>query len=642
MIDDSATDAERVSSSLRADYDVVVYHDGPAALEQLASAKLPDLLILDWVMPSMSGVEICKFVRSARPPICQVPIILLTSQHGPEEIEEAFRCGANDYIVKPFVNAELIARVKTLTSSKRHLERAQSLVKDLQRSEERLLLATGAGGVGIWEWDIRSGSVTSTELHRNIFELPASGSFMFGNLLEKVLPEDQAAIQYNLATSIEKNSDYSSEFRIRKSDGTVAWIYGQGRAVVDENGNPLRMVGIHLDITSRKKTEDELLRAKEEAERANRMKSAFLANMSHEIRTPLGAMLGFAHLMQDPLITELELSDYLNVLTRNGEQLSVIIDDILDLSKVEAGLLTYEYREADPAQICREVVSLFKAKAKDQNLKLEYVKDPSTPENVTTDATRLRQILMNLVSNALKFTRVGGVTITSSATEVNGKSLLAFEVVDTGLGVPDEHAERIFDMFVQGDDSMTRKFGGTGIGLALSRQLARELGGDLVLVHSEKLQGSTFRVSVSDRTNRATDASRAPAYVSSTEQTKISLDGVRVLVVDDAPDNQQLLSRYLTKRGAVVDLASNGIDGYQKALRNTYDVVLMDLQMPQMDGYAATKKLRNEGYSKPIIALTAHAMSEVSAKCLDAGCNGYLPKPINPSELVNAIAAHTR
>lgn len=643
VIDDSTTDAQRVASTLRDEFDIKIFQDGAQALEQLSSSALPDLMLIDWVMPGMSGLEVCAYIRSARLPISKLPIILLTAQHGPSEIAQAFRNGANDYVVKPFVEEELKARVRTLINSRRNLEVTEALVRDLKKTEERLLLATSSAGVGIWEWDIITHNITTTDIHSKIFEFKLDQKITLDNLLDKVVSEDREKVRASLVSAIENKTDYSSEFRILKQNGSTAWILGHGRGVYDENENALRMVGIHLDISTQKKTELELLRAKEAAERATQMKSAFLANMSHEIRTPLGAMLGFAHLMQDPMISAMELSHYIEVLTRNGEQLSTIINDILDLSKVEAGLLTYEHREFNPSEVCNDVLSLFKAKAKDKKISLECICDPSTPSLVVTDPARLRQIVTNLVGNSMKFTRVGGITIkTSGITSDDGSRFLNIEVKDTGIGVPEEHSERIFEMFVQGDNSTTRKFGGTGIGLSLSRQLARELGGDLELVQSQQNAGSTFKVFVKDLQKKAAAIDSSQDNISTPNSSKVTLNGVRILVVDDSPDNQSLLNLFLSKRGASVDIATNGMEGYLKALRNSYDVVLMDLQMPQMDGYTTTRRLRDEGYEKPIIALTAHAMSEISAKCVEAGCSGFLPKPINPQELVATIASHTR
>ncbi len=384
--------------------------------------------------------------------------------------------------------------------------------------------------------------------------------------------------------------------------------------------------------------------AKDEAERANMLKSAFLANMSHEIRTPLGAMIGFADLLKDPNISSNEHASYIEILLRNGEQLSVIINDILDLSKVEAGHLTLEYFEAHPDLIASEVVSLLKMKAKEKNLELTYITHESTPTTVTSDPTRIRQILLNLVGNAIKFTHSGGIYITSFGhVNEDGTTGITFEIKDTGIGIPNEQKDRVFEMFVQADGSMTRRFGGTGLGLALSRRLARAMGGDVKVKDSTLGEGSIFSVTIESRPELL-QASRfnQPAISESNEAIKIdALQDVRVLVVDDAPDNQFLIRSFLSKRGAQVDSAENGLEGYKKALIGGYDIVLMDIQMPVMDGYTATQKLRDHGYKKPIIALTAHAMNEVAKKCLNVGCTDHLAKPIDSKQLIRTIARYS-
>jgi PAS domain S-box-containing protein len=417
----------------------------------------------------------------------------------------------------------------------------------------------------------------------------------------------------------------------------------------NETGKVHQILITSRDVTERVEFEtqqQEMLQkleaAKEEAVRANELKSAFLANMSHEIRTPLGAMIGFADLLKDPNITLKERISFAEILTRNGEQLSYIINDILDLSKVEAGHLSLEYGDVSPDHIAAEVVSLLGVKAKEKNLILECETDRSTPKSVVTDGVRLRQILLNIVGNAIKFTQFGSVKIRSSGClGPNGNNSICFEVEDTGVGIPLHQRDRIFEMFVQGDGSMTRRFGGTGLGLALSRRLARELGGDITVVNSEEGNGSTFKIVIEDRPEKRNSNIAVYSQQSlSTEPVSDSLNGIKVLVVDDAPDNQQLIWRYLTKRGAVVDSAENGLVGCRKALSGNYDVILMDIQMPEMDGYTATQRLRSAGYQKPIIALTAHAMDEVRTKCLNVGCNDHLAKPINGKLLVAKVAQY--
>jgi signal transduction histidine kinase len=396
------------------------------------------------------------------------------------------------------------------------------------------------------------------------------------------------------------------------------------------------------DVSDLKIKEANLEAAKDEAERANEIKSAFLANMSHEIRTPLGAMLGFADLLRDADLSLTERTNYIDIVSRNGEQLSVIINDILDLSKVEAGHLTLEYTDTHVRSLVEDVVSLMGVKAKEKDLTLEAIIEKSMPDVVISDPTRVRQVLLNLVSNAIKFTKFGSVSIHCRVSKnANGENEIQFDVRDTGIGIPESQQEKIFEVFVQADGSMTRRFGGTGLGLALSRRLARALGGDVSISKSVEGVGTTFTFTFLDYPlRRVAIEIQREAKLDSGPIKDDALSGVKVLVIDDAPDNQQLIWRYLTKKGALVDSADNGLTGYRKALMGDFDIVLMDIQMPEMDGYTATQKLRAAGYSKPIIALTAHAMSEVRKKALNVGCTDHLPKPINQRDLVETIAKY--
>ncbi len=423
-------------------------------------------------------------------------------------------------------------------------------------------------------------------------------------------------------------------------DGTRAILSISAAPVRNSKGEIVAGIVISEDVTDRRLAEDRLRAAKEEAERANQLKSAFLANMSHEIRTPLGAIIGFADLMRDPALTVAQRLSYIDILMRNGENLSVIINDILDLSKVEAGHLTVESIETFPEQIASDVVHLLDLKAKEKDLTLEYVREESTPVKINSDPTRVRQILINLIGNAIKFTQFGSVKIRSfSENSASGRIRLGFEIQDTGIGIPQQHQDRIFKMFVQADGSTTRRFGGTGLGLALSKRLAQILGGDVVLKESEPGKGSTFSVWIEDRPEALSEKTHALAepQKKTASTSAHQLEGLKILVVDDSPDNQQLIWHYLTKRGAVVDSATNGMVGVRMAFTGDYHVVLMDIQMPEMDGYTAIDKLRSGGYTKPIIALTAHATIEVRDKVLNLGANSHVTKPINVQELVYAI-----
>lgn len=413
-----------------------------------------------------------------------------------------------------------------------------------------------------------------------------------------------------------------------------------------EDGKTAGLVSVIADVTEKVVAIAKYRRAKEEAERANELKSAFLANMSHEIRTPLSAMIGFADLLREDNLTAEERLSCIEVLIKNGQQLSFIINDILDLSKVEAGHLRLEYLSTKPKQIAEDIISLFQVKAKEKNLNLKFIADKSTPEEVSSDPVRVRQVLTNLVSNAIKFTENGSVTIKSTTVKhSSGRKLIAFEVKDTGMGISPGAEKILFEMFTQADTSTTRRFGGTGLGLALSRKLAKALGGNVILKSSISGLGSTFLFTFDDCPERRevpceVAEKKKEFTISALTDGGLLLKNVRVLVVDDAPDNQLLIWHFLTKAGAQLDSAENGLDGYKKALNGNYDLVLMDVQMPLMDGYTATQKLREHGYRKPIIALTAHAMSEVRKKCLAAGYTDHLTKPINPKELISCIASY--
>lgn len=392
----------------------------------------------------------------------------------------------------------------------------------------------------------------------------------------------------------------------------------------------------------------ELETAKQSAENANVAKTNFLANMSHEIRTPLGAILGFSNLLQEEKLPEKDRGHYLEIINRNGEELTRLVDDILDVSKVEAGRMTVERKDISLVQFLDETLAPLKEKAEKKGLTFWLVVEPTVPISLYTDPMRLKQVLLNVVGNAVKFTEGGGITITvkRQAPEGMKPEQLMLMIEDTGTGIAENRKQGLFQPFMQADSSMTRKFGGAGMGLFLSRRLARALGGDVVLAESIVGHGSTFLITVANE-HAAKDARFNPMAViskplisaSTTDQT---LRGVRVLAVEDSPDNQLLIKKLLTKRGADVELANNGQEGAEMALNDDYDLVLMDIQMPVLDGYQAVKRLREKGYNRPVVALTAHAMAEDRQRCMAAGFNEYLSKPISPSSLMETVVRFSR
>lgn len=526
------------------------------------------------------------------------------------------------------------------------LENVKNVEDSVRRTQERLALATESTGIGVWEINPITLKSWRSPTHDRAYGFEGySAERETLYFIELILEEDRERVREQFNKFVSEGRTFASEYRVKWPNGSIHWMRTNGNAITDDAGRILRLVGTNYDITEQMDAKSELERAKNEAIRANELKSAFLANMSHEIRTPLGAMIGFADLLRDPSLSIEHRSAYLDVLARNGEQLGFIINDILDLSKVEAGHLTLELLPMGPRHIAEDVISLHQVKAQEKGLMLKYIFDESTPNEVISDPIRVRQILLNLIHNAIKFTLSGSVILRSYGLLGEDRQMhAAFEVTDTGIGIPDGQKDRIFEMFVQGDGSVTRKFGGTGLGLALSRKLARALLGD-VTVHTTILEkGTTFLFTFKDQIDKRPSA--YTAIVHKTSETHLHLVGekpienIRVLVVDDSTDNQQLIAEFLCRAGAKVESAENGLEGFKAALVGNHDVIIMDLQMPIMDGYTATQRLREHGYTRPIIALTAHAMNEVRKKCLNVGCTDHLAKPINPTELISKVARY--
>ncbi|HWP40947.1 MAG TPA: ATP-binding protein, partial [Tepidisphaeraceae bacterium] len=410
----------------------------------------------------------------------------------------------------------------------------------------------------------------------------------------------------------------------------------------------VRIVMSHEDITARKQAEEAAEDAKRVADAANQAKSAFLANMSHEIRTPMTAILGYADLLLDPNQPVEERARCVQIIRRNGEHLLGLINDVLDISKIEADMCRVELVVCDLRQLLADVVALTRVKAIQKGLNYRVVIDGPVPREIRTDPLRLKQILVNLVGNAIKFTSQGGVYLRVSCQDRLIGSTIHFDVLDTGIGMTPEQQSKLFRAFTQADESTTRRFGGTGLGLVISRRLAQLLGGD-IKVQSQPAVGTCFSVWVDagplggvrmlhglDESDLVAEATSAPATPSAQR-----FEGT-VLLAEDGEDNQQLISLLLRNMGLEVVLAHNGREAVEQASARRFELILMDMQMPELDGYGATRQLRQLGYKAPIVALTANAMADDRAKCLAAGCDEYLSKPVRLEQLARMLSRYLK
>jgi PAS domain S-box-containing protein len=563
-----------------------------------------------------------------------------------DEIKQLIhRLATTDEALESLLEGQVDAVVDASRATTYLLSRAQ---KALRESDERLRFATEAAGVGIWDLDLVEGTTWRTPRYDLIFGYESmQPGWTYARLLEHVIEEDRAMVEAAFQALLESHESRGFQCRIRQVGGAVRWIWVQGRCRYDDQGRAVRMLGVIQDISDGKRTEENLRLARLEAERANRAKSEFLANMSHEIRTPLSAIIGFAELLLGSSVSEQERLLYLTTVARNGRFLMHLLDDILDLAKVEAGRLQIEQIPTSLETLLSEVLLALSHQSARKGVSLRVEVEGFVPQTIRTDPTRLRQILLNIVGNAVKFTAAGEVVVRVAWEQAPepAPSKLVVTVEDTGPGMTSAQQEQLFQAFSQADASMSRTYGGTGLGLALSRRLARALGGDVELVESRRGRGSTFRLAIEARPEPGLDQrletpSLAPPEPTVAADVEPILAGVKVLLAEDQPDSQLLVSRVLARAGALVDVTVDGLQAVEQASKGDHDLILMDLQMPKMSGYDATEELRRRGYDKPIVALTAHMMPGERDRCLRSGCTAFVAKPFSSAELVSTVARH--
>ncbi len=661
-------------------FEVESFSDGSLLLERFRSdyeaGILTPLCILDLRMIRMGGMAAAEAIRRIDPKVV-ILIISAFSDVKPSEIRQRLRQDIY-FMRKPFNSDEFYTLVHSLVlgwNSRMALELEAAARAE---SEERWQFALEGAEDGVWDWDAETNrvffsrrwkSMLGYEEHEISDELREWESRVHPDDLEKCLGELQSYFSGETGA-------YRSEHRVRCKDGTYKWILDRGKVVKWAAARqPKRVIGVHTDISRQKVTEDSLREANRRLEeatqlanQANAAKSEFLANMSHEIRTPMNGVIGMTGLLLDTDLSD-EQRYYASVVQSSSQSLLSIINDILDFSKIEARRLELEKMDFELYSLLNETVEMLSFRAREKGLMLSARIDPSVPPFLYGDPGRLRQILTNMIGNAIKFTPEGSVSVLvehEADTEEGVK--IRFSVSDTGIGIPGEKIVTLFKPFTQADGSTSRKYGGTGLGLAISRSLAELMGGE-VGVESELNQGSVFWFTAVFGIPEEENLTGVPSESSALREKTVA-EGwewrpqesreeepaavlaaespaggkrKRILIAEDNPINQAVAAKLVEKMGYRADLAANGVEALNALQNLPYDLVLMDIQMPEMDGFETTRRIRQgeagaELCHIPIIAMTAHAMKGDREKCLQGGMDGYLTKPIPVKDL--ALTLH--
>ena len=674
IIDDDKEDAKILRSHLGRcrKYTIKSEYAGGMdnALKKLSSGYF-DLIFLANRLGG--GATADKMLKRFNERNIDVPVIIVTSQSDQQTAIDLMKMGAYDHIIRDNLKPELIERTIRTIFERHTLKVMQKQSEEaLQQSEERYRRITNAITDYIYTVRLENEQVGETVHNEACIAVTGYSSEEFASdpylWINMVHPDDRQEVCKQASQCISGEEIEPLEHRIVHKDGSVRWLKSTLVRCYDVQDNLVSYDGLLQDITERKEAEEKMRRARDDAEkaqqelesvnhqlaasveRANLMtqqaiaadlaKSQFLANMSHEIRTPMNAIIGFSEVLAEEQLSK-DQGHYVDIIHQSAESLLQLINDILDFSKIEAGKLNIEIIDCSLEHLFTAVELLIRPEARKKGLEFEIIQNSQLPAKIRTDPVRLRQCLLNLTNNAVKFTEKGHVYVYVSLDQSDSEPYIRFDVEDTGIGIAADKQELIFEIFTQTDSGIARKYGGTGLGLAITKQLARLLSGELSL-KSELGKGSVFSLVVPagidvasepvfGRNSRKEDSAIEKG---SSEQEKFF---GQVLVAEDSKTNQVLIRILLERLGLEVTLVEDGDDAVDKALSGKYDLIFMDIQMPNMSGYEATKVLRRNKIRTPIVALTAHAMRGDKQKCLSAGCDGYLPKPISRKELVEVL-----
>ncbi|MBC5838269.1 response regulator [Flavobacterium muglaense] len=595
-----------------------------------------DLIFLDYMLPDSDGISILQKIRCLG---IEVPVIFITSQGDAQIASQAILAGASDYMPKSLLTADGIShsvRKAIKLYESQNLRKKTELA--LKINAKRLSKAQKLAKIGSWEINLNDDDVYFSEGMFSILELDSKQKPSL-SLIKSCITSltDLQLFENNLKEIVGREDEIHFSHRIMAKNGAVKHINQYITCINDDTNIPITILGTIQDISEQKQTEKELIQAKNIAENSVKVKERFLTNMSHEIRTPMNGVMGFARILEDTNLDENQMQS-IEAIKTAGDNLMVIINDILDFSKIEADMMTFESIQFSLSKTVKSVVELLLPSALKKNIVLKETIDPQVNDAIIGDPTRLSQILINLIGNAVKFTEEGQVELV--VTKVSGSdlvSLINFNVIDSGIGIPADKVDSIFESFTQASDETTRKFGGTGLGLTITRKLV-ELQGGSIVVRSEIGTGSEFSFDIQYK-NAAVD------NVNSSKEAKKNRDfsflkDKKILLAEDNKINQLLTRKVFERWDKQIEIAENGLIAFEKIKENDYDIILMDIQMPEMDGNEVTEQVRKLSGHKskvPIIALTAHATTDEERRCITSGMDDYLSKPYDFNVLLEKL-----
>lgn len=632
ILEDLKADVELICRELRKAGFNFDFHSVDNKTDYLEAIKndRPDLVISDYGLPQYDGISAISDLQKINP---DLPIIIVTGSLDEETAADTIKSGAWDYVVKERLY-RLPPAIEQALKRKEETDKKRRTEEKLRETESAFESLRSNVPLALYR-----STLDGYLLYANPSYLEMFGFEQLEQALEKpirdyyVRPEEREALLDKLN---ENGLVRNYEIELLRKDGSSFWGSFNIRAIFNSDSDHLFQDGIIADITELKKAREELIKAKEEAEQSDKLKTAFLANMSHEIRTPMNAIIGFSDLLGDPAFSREDIHDFTKNIQRNSETLLRIITDIIDVAKLEAGLLEVDRKWVDINDLVGDVYQSLREEFNDRIKNIEFKFRLETPDDLqlNTDPGRIEQILRNLVGNAFKFTESGLVEL-ACYTE---NDEIVIRVMDTGLGIPKEKQELIFERFRQVDDSNTREFGGTGLGLTIAKSLVGKMGGRMWL-ESELYQGSTFYFSLPLKAKKHEQEKNGLLQERSAGEYDFK-DKV-ILVAEDVDSNFLYVDTILQPTGAKVIRAENGrvaVEMFDQQPK--VDLILMDIQMPELNGYEATREIRKLDKQVPIIGQTAYALSTDRDKVLESGCNDYLKKPIRRNQLLDTIAKY--